>query len=80
MIHDIDLIIQMAKANIKKIEAFSDDKKSPLNHIECTLLFDNGTQANLAAKRTKNSDNVRTMTISCEDKNVEIDLLKNKKS
>ena len=80
MIHDIDLIIQMAKANIKKIEAFSDDKKNPLNHIECTLLFDNGTQANLAAKRTKNSDNLRTMSISCEDKNIEIDLLtRNKK-
>ncbi|MAQ32112.1 MAG: hypothetical protein CMD26_05245 [Flavobacteriales bacterium] len=79
MIHDIDLITQMTKSNIKKIQAFSDDKKKPLNHIECTLIFDNGTQAKLAVKRTTSSNSVRTMKIACEDKKVEIDLLKRKK-
>jgi len=76
MIHDIDLVFSIVKSPIKYIKAIGSQKINNLyNHVKCTLTFENNVEAELTAKRSYNIHTNRNLSITCNNKIVEIDLL-----
>ena len=78
MIHDIDVILSMVKANVRKISAngvavISDTPDIANARVE----FDNGTVANLTASRIS-LKNMRKMRVFQQDAYISIDFLEKK--
>ena len=76
MIHDIDLIFSIVKSPIKSITAVGSNKINNLyNNVTCTLTFANNIQAELISERSYSINTERNISITCNNKIVEIDLL-----
>ena len=76
MIHDIDLVFSIVKSPIKAIKATGSKKINNLyNCVKCTLTFENNIQAELISERDYNINTERNISITCDAKTVEIDLL-----
>ena len=77
MIHDIDLIISNIQSKLIKIEASGKQQYNIFhNHIDCTLLFENGITANLKASRGENMKNERIMKLYSNKEILELDFIK----
>ncbi len=76
MIHDIDLIFSVVKSPIKSITAIGSNKINNLyNNVKCILTFTNNIQAELISERNYSVNTKRNISITCNTKIVEIDLL-----
>ena len=76
MIHDIDLIFSIVQSPIKSITAVGSNKINNLfNNVKCILTFTNNIQAELISERNYNVNTKRNISITCNTKIVEIDLL-----
>lgn len=73
MIHDIDLVLHMANASLKHVEAVGGTVIGPKEDMaQSWLTFTNGLVANLKASRVS-TESSRTMTIYCRERVIEID-------
>ncbi len=75
MIHDIDLVLELARAPVIKLAAVGGrSSKGPIDYVNATLGFSNGVVASLTASKMSHKK-IRSLTAHCKGSLVETDFL-----
>ena len=75
MIHDIDLVLELAGAEVVRIAALGGRSTSgPIDYVNATLSFSNGVIASLSASKMSHRK-IRSLTAHCKESLVETDFL-----
>ena len=75
MIHDIDLVLELANSKIKKLSAIGGRNGAGLiDYVIATLVFDNNVIASLTASKMSHKK-IRSMSAHCQNGLVETDFL-----
>jgi len=75
MIHDLDLVLELANAPVTRIAAVGGRSAGdPLDYVNATLSFQNGVIASLSASKMSHRK-VRSLSAHCKDSLVETDFL-----
>jgi predicted dehydrogenase len=75
MIHDLDLVLELAQAPVIKISAVGGrSTKGPIDYVNATLGFDNGIIASLSASKMSHRK-IRSLSAHCRESLVETDFL-----
>jgi len=75
MIHDLDLVLELANAPVVRLAAIGGrTSDGPLDHVNATLGFSNGIVANLSSSKMSHRK-VRNLSAHCKDSLVETDFL-----
>ena len=75
MIHDIDLVLELAKAPVVRLAAAGGrSAEGPIDYVNATLGFDNGVVASLTASKMSHRK-IRSLSAHCRSSLVETDFL-----
>ena len=75
MIHDLDLILELAQAPVVKLSAVGGrSANGPIDYVNATLGFNNGVVASLSASKISHRK-IRSLTAHCRKSLVETDFL-----
>ena len=75
MIHDIDLVLELAQAPVVRLAAVGGrSAEGPIDYVNATLGFENGVVASLAASKMAHRK-IRSLSAHCRDSLVETDFL-----
>ena len=75
MIHDLDLVLELAQAPVIKLSAVGGrSTKGPIDYVNATLGFENGIIASLSASKMSHRK-VRSLSAHCRQSLVETDFL-----
>ncbi len=75
MIHDLDLVLELASAPVVKLAAVGGrSSKGPLDYVNATLGFNNGVVASLTASKMSHRK-IRSLSAHCRGSLVETDFL-----
>ena len=75
MIHDLDLVLELAQAPVIKLSAVGGrSAKGPIDYVNATLGFKNGIIASLSASKMSHRK-VRSLSAHCKESLVETDFL-----
>ena len=75
MIHDIDLVLELAQASVVRLAAAGGrSAEGPIDYVNATLGFDNGVVASLTASKMSHRK-IRSLSAHCRSSLVETDFL-----
>ncbi len=75
MIHDLDLVLELANSNVVKLAAVGGrSAEGPIDYVNATLGFKNGVVASLSASKMSHRK-IRSLSAHCRDSLVETDFL-----
>tara|TARA_B100000029_G_scaffold7807_1_gene8235 strand:- start:596 stop:1600 length:1005 start_codon:yes stop_codon:yes gene_type:complete len=75
MIHDLDLVLELAKAPVIQLAAVGGrSTKGPIDYVHATLGFNNGMIASLSASKMSHRK-IRSLSAHCKESLVETDFL-----
>ncbi len=75
MIHDLDLILELANSNVIRIAAVGGcSSKGPIDYVNATLGFSNGVIASLTASKMSHRK-IRSLSAHCKQSLIETDFL-----
>tara|TARA_Y100001968_G_C19431556_1_gene757358 strand:- start:718 stop:1710 length:993 start_codon:yes stop_codon:yes gene_type:complete len=75
MIHDLDLILELANAPVQRLAAVGGrSEEGPIDYVNATLGFTNGVVASLSASKMSHRK-IRSLSAHCRDSVVETDFL-----